>query len=401
MADAGTPYAAALARFDGRFDGAALLAAAEAATGLADWGGKIWDEDRFRHDFVVLCTALETEAQLDPHGRSRTHSRLHTMLVSRLRYLDARRALAGVDSQRIVAPLIGSGLPRAGTTFLHGLLAQDPANRVARTFEAAIPAPISGADKREALARDILAFQGMTDPDLTRIHPFGAELPEECIFLQEGDCAALYGVYWAVPSYAAAVAGKTASAFRWQRGVMQYLQTIEPGGRWALKAPGHMYVWEEMRLAFPDAAIYVNHRDPGKVVPSIASLFVALRGLFSASVSDPLAVGAGQLAGWSAAMNAYVDWRSGPGANANVIDIHFAELTARPIGIVTELYDRFDLPFTADFRERLLRHLDADHHGKGQARRYTLAEFGMDEALIEHHFARYIDKFGLAREARA
>ena len=49
----------------------------------------------------------------------------------------------------------------------------------------------------------------------------------------------------------------------------------------------------------------------------------------------------------------------------------------------------------------MLRHLETDHHGKGPARVYTLAEFGMEEAAIEGAFARYIDHFGIKRENRA
>src|SRR3546814_8200092 len=90
-------------------------------SGLSDWGGARWDEDRFRHDLALLCGEIEVKSDLTAIGRSRTHSRLLTMLVSRLRYLDARKAAAGVDAERVVAPLIGSGMPRAGTTFLHGL----------------------------------------------------------------------------------------------------------------------------------------------------------------------------------------------------------------------------------------------------------------------------------------
>jgi hypothetical protein len=240
----------------------------------------------------------------------------------------------------------------------------------------------------------------MTLPALTQIHPTGSDMAEECIFLQEGDCGTLYTVYWNVPDYYPAIADKLSSAFRWQTGLMQYLQATRPGGRWALKAPGHMMGWAEMRMAFPDALLYVNHRDPGKVAPSIASLFMALRRLFSDTGSDPAQVGAGLLQAWSGAMDNYVDWRSGPGRDATIIDIHFAELTAHPLETVAMLYDRFAIPFTAAAREAMERHLGSDHHGKGPARAYTLAEFGMSEAAIEQAFGRYIDHFGIKRETR-
>lgn len=392
-------YAAALSPYGGRIEAEALLREAESATGLADWGGKRWDEERFRHDFALLCRSIEATAQVSETGRGRTHSRLLTTLVSRLRYLDARKASAA-DGQTICAPIIGTGMPRAGTTFLHGLIAADPANRPARAWEAAIPAPLTDGADREALYENILAFQGMTAPDVTAIHPFGASLPEECIFLQEADIGSLYGVYWTVPDYAAATAGKTASAFRWQIGLMQYLQLGQPDRRWALKSPGHLFVWQELLLAFPDAHIYVNHRDPGKVIPSISSLFCKLKSLFSDTAIDPVQVGTGQLAAWSGAMDGYAAWRGGQGKDANVADIRFHELTAAPMDTVAALYDRFGLPLTAQARAAMERHLEADHHAKAPKRAYGLADYGLSEQAIEAAFGSYIDRFGIRREKR-
>ena len=397
------PYKTALEGYSVSLSGDALMRDAELATGLSDWGGRRWDEDAFRHDFSILCNAIEATGQVSPHGRDRTHSRLFTMLVSRLRYIYARNATSGVQDQAIVAPLIGTGLPRAGTTFLHGLLAQDPANRVLRSYEVAMPAPFPAPedDQRNALFQNILGFQGLLDSSIAAIHPHYSDQPDECIFAQEGDCGSLYSVYWNVPEYQAIIADKNNSAFRWQIGVMQYLQAIKPGGRWALKAPGHLFCWKEMRMAFPDAKLYVNHRDPGKVIPSIASLYLALRKVFSDTGSDPKLVGQGQLSAWSYAMNAYLDMRLGDGKDENIADIHFTELTARPIETVAALYDQFNISFNGAAREAMLRYLDTDHHGKGPARIYTLAEFGLDETAIDASFARYINHFGIKRENRA
>ena len=148
------------------------------------------------------------------------------------------------------------------------------------------------------------------------------------------------------------------------------------------------------------ARIFVNHRDPGKIAPSIASLFVALRRLFSDTAVDPAMVGAEQLAAWSWAMNRYADWRSGEGRDADIFDVRFRDLTARPMDLVAELYDHFSMVLSATAREHMLRHLDHDHHAKAPQRAYTLAEFGMSEAMIEQQFARYIAHFGIQREQR-
>ncbi|MEZ5708309.1 MAG: sulfotransferase [Blastomonas sp.] len=394
------PYDSALADHESRISADALLAEAELRTGLSDWGGARWEEERFRHDLGLLCEEIEAGARLSVAGRSRTHSRLLTMLVSRLGYLDARKLATGADAERIVAPLIGSGMPRAGTTFLHGLIAQDPANRAVPAWEAAIPAPLPDDSDRAALYADILAFQGMTAPDVTAIHPFGASLPEECIFLQEGNLGSLYGVYWNVPGFQAAIADKMESAFRWQKRVMVYLQHGRPLRRWALKGPGHMFSWRELLIAFPDARLYVNHRDPGKVIPSIASLFCKLRSLFSDEAIDPVALGTQQLAAWQFAVDEYAAWRDGAGADAPVCDVLFTELVADPLETVKRVYGELDIDLTAEASEAMARHLETDHHATAPKRPYTLAEYGLDEAAIEAAFAPYIERFSIQREKR-
>lgn len=394
-------FASALADFDDPVAADSLLREAEARTGLSDWGGKRWDDERFRRDLDILCSSIEAGARLTRTGRARTHSRLITMLVARLRYLDARKAATGADAERIAAPLIGSGMPRAGTTFLHGLIAQDPANRAVPAWEAAIPSPLADGGDRAALYALILAFQGMTARDVTAIHPFGSELPEECIFLQEGNMGGLYGVYWNVPDYQAAIADKMRSAFDWQVGVMQYLQLGRPPRRWALKGPGHLFSWRELLIAFPDARLYVNHRDPGKVIPSIASLFAKLRSLFSGEAVDPPIIGAQQLAAWEYATREYAAWRDLEGAEAWVSDVLFTDLVTQPIETVARVYDDLGIAFGAAARETMERHLETDHHGSAPVRKYGLADYGLDEAAIERAFAPYIERFSIQRETRS
>lgn len=397
-------YARALQPFRGDFEATALLQEAEQATGMTDWGGKRWNEDRFRADLALFCTALEAEAALTPRGRDRAHSRVHVMLCSRLRYIAWRKAHPAIDREQIVRPLIGTGLPRAGTTFLHNLLAQDPANRSARAWEAAMPAPPPGSaasyasDPRSALYQRILDFQGYGDPALTTIHPFGSDLPEECIFMQEGECDSLYTAFFNVPSFAAT--RKRGAAYSWQIGQMQLLQSGFAGQRWALKAPGHMFSWEEMFMAFPDARVYVNHRDPAKIVPSIASLFMGLRGLYSDNAAEPAAIGQQQLTGWAAATSALVDWRLEHPQASHVVDVHYLDLIAQPVETVRRIYDAFDIDLAADVIDRIERFLEVDHHGKGPRRTYGLADYGLTEADIESAFGRYIDHFGIGREKR-
>jgi len=395
-------YASALVPYAEPMVAETLLREAEAATGLSDWGGARWGETRFRRRFDALCQSLESDAELSTPGRSRAHSRLHVMLCSRLRQV-RWRAERG-EGAPIVAPLIGTGLPRAGTTFLHNLIAQDPGNLSATAAQSAIPVPPPGTDaaleeERVALYRRILAFQSLSDPYVSDIHPYVAEASEECVFIQESSGSALYGAYFNVPAFSALAAADFPDAYAWQKGMMQTLQEGRTFDRWALKAPGHMMTWSLMFDTFPGARVFLNHRDPGKVIPSIASLLTALYSAFSDRVFDPQALGASMLSSWKNAMDEVMAWRAAH-PEVVVVDVIYSKLIADPIGEAERLYAAFGLELGAGAKQRMEQFLKVDHHGKGAPREYRLADYGLTEADIEATFGDYIDRMGVVREKR-
>lgn len=400
-------YAPALAPYELPLRHEDLMLEASRVTGLSNWGGARWGEEQFRHRFAVLCQSLEEEAKLSREGRSRAHSRLYTMLCSRLRYINWRESHSRIQREKIVRPIIGTGMPRAGTTFLHNLLAQDPGNRSAQAWEAAMPVPPrcaqdDGCDERVALYQAILAYQGFTRPELTEIHPFGAAVPEECVFLQEAHCHSLFSSFFNVPEFSSLINCGATEVYQWQIGLMQLLQSDTPMERWTLKAPAHLFYWKDMLLSFPDALVYVNHRDPSKVVASMGSLFVRMRGLFSSDDGiDLQEIGRLQLLVWSKAMNNLIRWRSEDQADNVVLDIHFLDLIAQPVETVKRMYDEFGIRFPAGLSDRIEQFLEHDHHGKSPKRKYGLADYGLTIDDIEANFKHYIDHYGIVRESRA
>jgi predicted heme/steroid binding protein len=404
MASLEAIYAAALEPCAAAFQVSTLLARAERATGLGDWGGRRWAEDRFRLRLAALCQGLEGEALLHEVGRSRVHSRLYVLLCSRLLQVDRHTRMSLAPA--LVAPLVGTGLPRAGTTFLHGLLACDPGNRVATAAQAAIPVPAPGQAKvdeaeRAALYQRILAFQGFTAPDVTAIHPYAAAAPEECVFLQEGACGTPLGAFYNAPAFSALTGAveAVADSYVWQKGMMQGLHGDQAGGRWLLKAPSHIVQIGALFAAFPDARVFINHRDPGKVIPSMASLYIKLYSLASDRSVDPLVLGPRLVANWSAILDRLDVWRDA-NPQARIVDVHYADLIADPIATARRLYRAFGLDLSDSTQGAMTAHLETDHHGKGPARRYGLADFGLCEADIEAAFGSYIERHGVAREAR-
>lgn len=397
-------YAGATAPYFGRFQHAELMRQAQAATGLSDWGGSRWSEVGFRRRLATLCAALDGEAGLSEIGRSRAHSRLHTMLVSRLLVCGARNHRE--TSTEVASCLVGTGLPRSGTSFLQQLIAQDPDNCAATTAEALIPAPPLGpgddALRRATLVERLLEFQGLRTDDISAIHPQGAEVVEEDILLQEGACGQLYLGLFHVPSFSGSLSSEDiGEMYRWQRGLMELIQSARPVTRWVLKAPMHMANLSLVKSTFPDPMLFCNHRDPGKAIPSLASLFTALQRLNSRLPGiDPKALGPLMLAVQMQAVDAMNAWRDAH-PQASIVDIQFVDLTRDPIGEVERIYGAYGLPLGRKARESMSAFLRQNPHGRehgGVRHRYELADFGLSPALIEQSCGAYFERYQVVRE---
>jgi hypothetical protein len=108
------------------FDVEALCAKARRTTGLEDFGAR-----PIEPALSVLADSLEREAALHQIGRFLMRTHLLDLLKTRLRLVDAwkRQAQDEVESSPIARPIFITGMPRSGSTFLHELLAADPALR--------------------------------------------------------------------------------------------------------------------------------------------------------------------------------------------------------------------------------------------------------------------------------
>lgn len=399
-------YALAFISYEAELQAPVLMSEAEQATGLSDWGGTRWAEENFRERLKILCLSLEAEAQLTPTGRSRAHCRLHAMLCSRLRFVAWYQ---DADLKPIVAPLIGTGFPRAGTSFLHELIAQDPDNLSPRTAEAVIPVPPPGVLADESVRLELMdrlfQFQGLDAPEVNAIHPFAADAADECVLFQEAACGSLYQAFFNIPGFMAKLREDYTDLYDYQKGMMQVLQAGRSAQRWVLKTPEHMSNWSTMMHTFPDARIFMSHRDPAKVVPSIVSLFQTFQRLNSAGAAiDPKWLGAPVLAGLMHTMEQANSWRAAH-PETTVVDVHYQDLIADPIAAAERVYAAFDMHLSAKARQCMTEFLRVNRHGQGQGahavkHRYTLAEFGLTEAMVEETCGEYIEQYSVVREKR-
>jgi hypothetical protein len=133
-------------RWPGRVTSAAeLMAIARRQTGLDDFGPVALEEalDRLQY-------AYHAEARLNLFGRLATRWDNLRLLKNLLILRDRERADAAILNRPITAPIFVLGMPRSGTTFLHGLLAEDPESQVLRCWQAIHPYPDHPAAGRGA-----------------------------------------------------------------------------------------------------------------------------------------------------------------------------------------------------------------------------------------------------------
>jgi hypothetical protein len=376
-----------------------MIAEAERATGLADWGG-----DDFREPLRVLTTALNDEAELHAEGERIASRHLHDVLCGRLRMAEDRKRFPGIANEKIVAPVFVIGLPRAGTTFLHNLLTQDPNSRAPATWEIMYPSPPPERatwrdDARIAQCQAKLQDIGFLDEGLKAIHPFGAKRPEECNFIWEYSLRTPnYMAWWNVPSYTRMLyEGDMRPVYQAHRRFLQHLQHRYAGDRWVLKTPAHMAWLDTLLAVYPDACLIQCHRDPARIIPSLANNLLQYRKLYStlrpAGTYGMLELQAQGLARVDAI-------RARPELAERFIDAHYVDVQADPMAVVHRIYRHFGMPLPAESEAAMRSWLarDRSDHAAGPKHSYSGEDFGVDHAEIDRHFGDYLGRYNVALE---
>jgi len=386
-----------------RLDEHSLLARAVKNTGLSDFG----DQD-FREPLRVLLASFENEAALTLLGRIIARGDTVRTLENRLHFVDTLKRHPEITAAPISRPLFILGLPRTGTTILHELLAQDPANRVPMTWEVMHPWPppehaTYETDPRIAQVEKHFSGVDKIVPGFKTMHPMGAQLPQECVAITQHDFATMiYPTTHYVPSYQQWLdAANMRPVYRAHTRWLQYLQWRCPAQRWVLKSPGHLWALDALLAVYPDARIVQTHRDPLKVIASLASLVAMLRGMASDHI-DPQAIGAEWTVRLAQGLEKTMQVRAGGGLrDEQVFDMQFSEFIADEIAMVRRIYRHFDMEFTEEAERRMRRFLAANPKDKHGAHRYTLGQSSLDQAAERRRYAAYQERYGIVSEPTA
>ena len=366
-----------------------LLTAATEQAALSDFG-----DDDFREGLERLVQSVETEATLNDLGDVVLPLLITRLLTSRLQIEDWYRRHPEIDDEPIVAPLIGLGLPRTGSTAMSFLLAEDPNARSLRLWESGQPCPppstVEPPDPRIAATEANMAIQEEMNPRLSALVPSAPTGPMECQELMALDFRAHYFSAFAhVPSYNEwLLDADLSSTYRYERRALKLLQWGEPRRRpWRLKCPSHLLWLDDLDAAFPDARFVMTHRDPTDVMVSVADVYHEVGKQFSKDL-DLHYIGRLNVDQWVKGMARLLAFRDA-GRDDRFFDIDFRAMQADPIGEIQRLYDWLGEPVTPEFEAGMKRwwadnaeHREVNVHPEP-------AEFGLDLDEVRARFAGY------------
>jgi hypothetical protein len=372
-----------------------LLETARRRTGLSEFG----DPD-FQPAMQALLSACEAEAQLNLIGRLAVRSDVLRVLRNRLQLERDRRQHPEIAAQAVPRPVFVVGLPRSGTTFLHRLLSQDPANRVPLTWEGMLPSPppetaTHDQDPRIEFAERQVRWFLRLAPQFQRIHPVGARLAEECVLLHSHSFVSYqFDTMYRIPSYSAWMDRQNfEDSYRVHRQLLQHLQWRCPGERWVLKAPNHLFQLPALLKTYPDACLVWTHRSPLETLASLASLCTELRRVFSDAV-QPREIGPEVAVAWAEGVRrAMQTLDAGLIPADRILHVPYPELIRSPLEVVRRVYDQFEIKLSDRAQQRLRDFPLSNPKGRFGKHEYSLEEFGLDRVTEAKRYSEYCQRF--------
>jgi LPS sulfotransferase NodH len=377
-----------------------LIAQAIHRTHLEDFGDPPY-EDALR----VLINACNYEANLSLFGQFVVHHHLLDLLKTRLKLVSYWQQKPEILEQPIRQPVFITGMPRSGSTLLHNLFAQDPRNRIPRTWEVMFPLPPpsckeSDFDPRILKAEKQLRLLIWIRPAIMKVHPIGASLPQECIaILSYSFQSDEFLCMFQIPSYEVWLrAHDLGKAYEFHQRFLKHMQWLCPGKQWVLKAPDHVHSMEALLRTYPDARFVFLHRDPLKVLGSVASLTKILRGAFSHHI-DFRQVVANEAFNLAEKVKKIIEFQDRSKHLADYfINVNYLNLIRNPIPTMQQIYNHFGLNLS-DIAERHMHILLNARHNKKRPRHfYRLTDLELDQYRNVPLFAAYYERFAIERE---
>jgi hypothetical protein len=351
-------------------------------------------DDEIVEPLTVLHRALNSEAQLDAEGARAYEAKFLRLLTNRLRMKRDFRAHPEIAEQEIAGPVVIMGVARSGTTKLQKVLAASGDFNFLTFWQNFNWASASGVPGEDARARvgEADAFCRWYDersPETKLGHHFAALEPEEEGPLSEGCFVTPSFIGYAeMPSYAQWLSGKPRSIFfSFLRDVLKYLQwqgLAEAGRPWLLKSPNYNGHEPTIREIFPDAHFVVANRSPVETLASMCKLLRCFRQAYGSPEVDNALIVEGNYRG----MDAHLANRQAH-PDLPILDLRFRDIVGALPETIERIYAHAGMTLTPSSRERMLAWNQANAMHKHGEFKYSLADAGLDEAVIRQRMAGY------------
>lgn len=372
----------------------------ERASGVLDL-----QDDGLRGRVAGIVDAINAQGPFRPDQVEAIRAQAVNLLANRLRVAGDRMRFAGIAAEKIERPVFIIGFARSGTTLLHSLLAEDPEVLSPQSWHMFSPSPPPGVGpvakgRIDYAHRRMQAWMDFA-PAHPPMHPYvdkGAFQPIEDEEVFTLDFRNMYPFHWyRVPSARINVilAEGQAEAFRFHRHFLQHLQWNTGKTRWACKGPSGQHHLDAIFEVYPDALCIWPHRPIGDIYHSNVALraatYDAMTGTPNDWVSQSTMIAEGMKAAYDRLLAS--DLIDDP----RVMHVRFQDVSADPIGVVQQIYERQGLSVSDAFAGRMQAWLDdpenrVDRYGR---RTYSYEQFGLDRTWIENLFADYSTRFGL------
>ena len=385
-----------------KLDAEAMLAKAQAQTGLLDWG-----DSTLPNRFGLAVDHLNSIG-MDAGGRKQAEETCHWLLTTRLEFFDDFKRHS-IGEEIIERPMFATGEPRSGTTLMHALLSVDPDGRALRFWEVMYPSPPPGIagpdDQRRAKADADWREINTKIPKWLHCHPYndmlGNGLPED-----ERSWAFDFRVmtptaWWRVPiqTLMTGLPSDARAQYRIHKMMLQQFQYKRPKKYWVLKG-FHSFRLKEFFETYPDANLVWLHRDPVQVAASSTMMLADILD----GIVGPVDLKAEARTHLNRTRASIANTMSNPLVNdPRIHHVRYRDFVTDPIGTLRGYYEfcgRTLTPAAEMAMRDYLRDNPGDRHGKFHYSTRLLTAIGEDLDALHEEFRPFRERFGVEIENR-
>ncbi len=353
-----------------------------------------------------LTTIASWVNERGPYSEDRIRimeDQIRCLLANRLKIQLDRQRFPEIAQERIDRPIFIIGFPRAGTTFLHSLIAEDPDMLKPMSWHMYSPSPAPGAGpvvaERLAFAqRRVEAWMDFC-PAQKAMHPYidkGAyQLCEDeevfALDLRNTYCYHFYKI--PTMSHFVMVDHDEHDSFAFHRQFLQHFQWKTANKGWVCKGTAHQGSLKGLFAAYPDALCIWPHRRFEEIYPSITALSGCIYDTITGIPSDWKAhsrIIAGVLKDSFDAL-----MRDQMCDDPRVVHLQFGDVASNPVGTVRGIYERQGREMTRELEVRIRTWLEDPENAVDRYGRYPYSyeTLGLEKEWVAEQFAAYNQRF--------